>query len=205
MEEFYQWRQAYEEDSLWRHGQTPDPLVDYRIFALGRMWEQARTDPDDLHLAPERRPALCQNDEIIDWIVNQKEACKNAELMVQSMLSVLPEGFAAEPRLRGWISSLENTFPRMAEAANIYLRTTTGSSLRWLHSQAVEAVRCTYPPGGLSPAIHVRVRLPFTSGSNRATARRARGLQARWPSHCRGRCRGARTPTPSRRWGRRRA
>ena len=173
LEEFYQWRQAYEEDGLWRHSRTPDPLDDYRIFALGRMWEQARTDPDDLHLAqgviihdldalltanltmvetsdwnrmmttlaPERRPALCQNDEIIDWIVNQEEACENAELMVQSMLSVLPEGFAAEPRLRGWISSLENTFPRMAEAANTYLRATTGSSLRWLHSQALEAFK----------------------------------------------------------------
>ena len=171
LEEFYRWRQAYEEDDLWLHRQTPDPLSDHRILALARMWEQVRTDPDDLHLAqgviihdldalftanltmvrlsdwdrmmtvlaPQRRPEICRNDEIIDWIINQEEACANAELMVQSMLSVLPIGFAAEPRLRGWVLSLKSTFPRMTDAANEYLRTTTGSSLRLLHSESLEA------------------------------------------------------------------
>ena len=173
LKELYQWRQAYAEAGLWRHVRTPDTLTDYRIFALGRMWGQVRTDPDDLHLAqgvilhdldalftvnltivqpsdwkrmmntlaPERKSALCQNDAIIDWIINQKEASNNAELMLQSMLSVLPEGYAAEARVRGWVSSLENSFPCMVEAANTYLRTTTGPSLRQLHSQALEAYK----------------------------------------------------------------
>lgn len=173
LEEFYQWRQTYEKDDLWLHRQTPDPPDDYRFFALARMWEQVRTDPDDLHLAqgviihdldalftanltmvtpsdwnrimmalaPERRPAMCRNDEIIDWIVNQEDVCENAELMVQSILSVLPEGFSAEPRLRGWVTSLKNTFPRMNKAVNEYLRTTTGNSLRWLHSESLEAFK----------------------------------------------------------------
>ncbi|WP_446831918.1 hypothetical protein [Candidatus Foliamicus sp.] len=173
LDEYFQWRQAYQEDDLWLHRQTPDPPTDYRVFALARMWEQARTDPDDLHLAqgviihdldalftanltmvepsdwdrimkslaPERRPAMCRNDEIIDWIVNHEAACENAELMVRSMLSVLPEGYSAEPRLRGWLTSLKNTFPRMTDAANEYLRPTTGSSLRWLHSESLEAFK----------------------------------------------------------------
>lgn len=70
---------------------------------------------------------LVSTDEVDeDWIINQEGACENAELMAQSMLSVLPAGFTAEPRLRGWILSLKNTFPLMTDAANEYLRTTTG-------------------------------------------------------------------------------
>ena len=183
LKEFRQWQQTYAGAGLWEHRKTPEILTDHRILALGRMWGQAPTDPDDLHLAqgvvlhnldallsanltmvrssdwnrmmntlaPERKPALCQNDVIIDWIINQKGASKSAELMIHSMLSILPEGYAAEARVRGWMSSLEGSFPEMAEAANDYLRTTTGPSLRRLHSQALEAFEAPVTRKTMSP------------------------------------------------------
>lgn len=90
-------------------------------------------------LAPARNPKLCQNEGIIDWLANQKDASRNAELMIRSMLSILPEGYAAESRARGWAAALQDTFPHMVAAAKNYFQNTTGPELRRVHRQALEA------------------------------------------------------------------
>ena len=82
-----------------------------------------------------RIPALCREEEIIDWMLDQEGASKDPEEMAGYMLSAMPTPARARERALGWTESLQNSFPAMARQTSDFLRTVTPTQISALHEK----------------------------------------------------------------------